>query len=52
MFCKSLAVVAAITVAVIDAVGAGLAKRSQCRTVYSLEVELSLSFLIDESSKT
>ena len=44
MFWKSLVVVAGLTVAVIVAVGAGLAKRSQCRTVYSLVVELRLSF--------
>ena len=43
-FWKSLVVVAAVTVAVVVAVGAGLAKRSQCRTVYSLVVELRLSF--------
>ena len=52
MFFKALVVVAAVTVAVVVAVGAGLAKRSQCRTVYSLVVERRLSFFIDESSKT
>lgn len=44
MFWKSLVVVAGLTLAVIVAVGSGLAKRSQCRTVYSLVVELRLSF--------
>ena len=52
MFWKSLVVVVYVTVAVVVAVGAGLAKRCQCRTVYSLVVELRLSFFIDESSKT
>ena len=52
MFWKALVVVAAVTVAVVVAVGAGLAKRCQCSTVYSLVVELRLSFFIDESSKT
>jgi len=40
MFFKAVVVV----VAVVVAVGAGLAKRCQCRTVYSLVVELRLSF--------
>ena len=44
MFWKSLVVIAAVTVAVVVAVGAGLAKRCQCRTVYSLVVALRLSF--------
>jgi hypothetical protein len=44
MFWKALVVVAAVTVAVVVSVGAGLAKRCQCRTVYSLVVELRLSF--------
>ena len=52
MFFKAIVVVAGVTVAVVVAVGAGLAKRCQCRTVYSLVVELRLSFFIDESSKT
>ena len=52
MFWKAVAVIVGVTVAVIVAVGAGLAKRCQCRTVYSLVVELRLSFFIDESSKT
>ena len=44
IFFKAVVVVAAVTVAVVVAVGAGLAKRCQCRTVYSLVVELRLSF--------
>ena len=40
MFFKAVVVV----VAVVVAVGAGLAKRCQCRTVYSLVVEIRLSF--------
>ena len=52
MFWKAVAVIVGVTVAVIVAVGAGLAKRCQCLTVYSLVVELRLSFLTDESSKT
>ena len=54
MFFKAVVVVAAVTVtvAVVVAVGAALAKRCQCRTVYSLVVERRLSFFIDESSKT
>jgi len=51
MFWKAVAVIVGVTVAVIVAVGAGLAKRCQCLTVYSLVVELRLSFLTDESSK-
>jgi hypothetical protein len=44
MFFKSSVVVVGVTVAVVVAVGAGLAKRFQCRNVYSLVVELRLSF--------
>ena len=44
MFFKAVVVVVGVTFAVVVAVGAGLAKRSQCRTVYSLVVELRLSF--------
>jgi hypothetical protein len=44
MFFKAIVVVAGVTVAVVVAVGAGLAKRFQCRTVYPLVVELRLSF--------
>ena len=44
MFWKAVVVVVGVTFAVVVAVGAGLAKRFQCRTVYSLVVELRLSF--------
>ena len=44
IFFKSSVVIVGVTVAVVVAVGAGLAKRFQCRTVYSLVVELRLSF--------
>ena len=44
MFWKAVVVVVGVTFAVVVTVGAGLAKRSQCRTVYSLVVELRLSF--------
>ena len=43
-FFKAIVVVAGVTVAVVVAVGAGLAKRSQCRTVYSLVVEIKAKF--------
>ena len=43
-FFKAVVVIVGVTFAVVFAVGAGLAKRSQCRTVYSLVVELRLSF--------
>jgi hypothetical protein len=44
MFWKAIVVVVGVTFAVVVAVSAGLAKRFQCRTVYSLVVELRLSF--------